>query len=100
MITRQELVKLDEQMRAAKKRHSDARRAFAIQQYPIEIGQEVIACGHTHKGKKMVVDAILPANFSFQGDWRVSGKVKKNDGSIGRQDAEFSEAQWRIYNND
>lgn len=94
-ITREELAKLEKAQAEAVERYSEAKQAFAVQECPFEIGEEVEVCGWSHHGKRMIVTKICPARYPFDGDWRVCGNVIKGNGEPGKQFTDFAHSHWK-----
>ena len=58
-----------------------AKCEFAEQECPHKVGDEVIVNGCSHSGKKIIVDSILPAKYSWEGNWKCVGDVLRKDGT-------------------
>ena len=94
-ITREEINNLEQIAKDAQKELRAARRAFAVQECPLKVGQEVISIGHAHTGAKMVILRIsYTASPHFDGDWMVFGNILKKDGTPSRRHSSFNHAQW------
>ena len=78
----------DQKLLASELKHH---KAYICQQHhPLKIGDEVVVNDWSHKGKEIVVDRVwLHDDFFNKYDFRASGKVKKKDGSLGKQIGEW-----------
>lgn len=95
MTTREELAALEKAQAEAVERFAAARKAFALQECPFEIGQEVEICGWSHTGKRMIVTDIYATRGDYEGDWKVRGNVIKGDGQPGKQVTDFTHSHWQ-----
>lgn len=94
MIHKIEIEKLEQSLKDTKRILSEKKKEFAIQECPHKIGDKVEVNCFAHKGKFIIVETISYPKYDFQGDWIVSGKVLKKDGSKGERIGERSDRQW------
>lgn len=83
-----------EKAKAALDSLAKIRKAFAEQECPHKVGDTVDICGYSFKGKQMQVVAVCPNEWDYYGKWKVIGRVIKKDGTLGEQNAEYTERQY------
>lgn len=94
MITKDEVVAMQIDVKRRCQDLRDLEKAYAIQECPFSEGEIVDVCGFSHRGKKMIVREITTARFKSD-EWRVIGNVIKSDGQPGKIFAEFDDRDYR-----
>jgi hypothetical protein len=100
----QSIEDMKRELREAAQREIDARQRVAILAQliadatcPLRVGQVVPVCGYSHNGKQMRVERVGYTRSTYDGDWRVSGRVLKQDGSDSKLTADFSQHNWETH---
>ncbi len=75
---------------SASKKLAEHKEYLCKQYSPVQVGDEVIVNGFSHKGKKMLVTYVyLKCHWSSREKFTAEGKVLKKDGTAGSQTAEW-----------
>ena len=121
-VTLDDLVKALREESEAQVRLVDLATRHAEQLCPLEPGMVVACANVTHRGKPMVVKAVVPPLESFRrryqtvqhtedtgteakahigraSQWHVYGVLCRKDGSESVREAMFTQAQYEAYNN-
>jgi len=93
-ITYAEIVAAENAAKEASSHLADLRRSYAAQECPMVVGDTAEIPWRAHKGKKMLVESISPGKYSWEGAWRVCGRVFKADGELGERRGEITQEQW------
>jgi hypothetical protein len=85
-------VVLRDKMNEAIEEYKKAELEYALEICPFSIGEEITILGYSHNGKKGIVSNIYGANgTSYNGHWKLNGRVLKKDGTLGVNFFDFDE---------